>query len=291
MLGTSCRLGRPQQLPRWDLTLRRCQKRLTFIPDLALTATIRQGPLAGLLILVGTADRSVARIPSRRAWLRQAVVSASRQEAETAVPASQQEVAAAPASQQEVAAAEAVAPASQQQVVAAAEAVAPASQQQVVAAPPSQQEVEAVEEAPVAQQAAAVVAPVAQQEPASQVAPRGAVVLVSSAAVSGSRVALTKMAARAASSVPAGVPAVAGSVMGSVRRRATAAVLASARQSMAAVAARCRWDLTTGLGRPSYRPAGVRLVSRLRAEELQVQGTARRRRLAETAVAAPVACG
>ena len=276
MLGTSCRLGRPQQLPRWDLTLRRCQKRLTFIPDLALTATIRQGPLAGLLILVGTADRSVARIPSRRAWLRQAVVSASRQEAETAVPASQQEVAAAPASQQEVA---------------AAEAVAPASQQQVVAAPPSQQEVEAVEEAPVAQQAAAVVAPVAQQEPASQVAPRGAVVLVSSAAVSGSRVALTKMAARAASSVPAGVPAVAGSVMGSVRRRATAAVLASARQSMAAVAARCRWDLTTDLGRPSCRPAGVRLVSRLRAEELQVQGTARRRRLAETAVAAPVACG
>src|ERR1700741_2851468 len=109
MLGTSCRLGRPQQLPRWDLTLRRCQKRLTFIPDLALTATIRQGPLAGPLILVGTADRSVARIPSRRAWLRQAVVSASRQEAETAVPASQQEVAAA----------EAVAPASQQQVVAA----------------------------------------------------------------------------------------------------------------------------------------------------------------------------
>jgi len=276
MLGTSCRLGRPQQLPRWDLTLRRCQKRLTFIPDLALTATIRQGPLAGLLILVGTADRSVARIPSRRAWLRQAVVSASRQEAETAVPASQQEVAAAPASQQEVA---------------AAEAVAPASQQQVVAAPPSQQEVEAVEEAPVAQQAAAVVAPVAQQEPASQVAPRGAVVLVSSAAVSGSRVALTKMAARAAASVPAGVPAVAGSVMGSVRRRATAAVLASARQSMAAVAARCRWDLTTDLGRPSCRPAGVRLVSRLRAEELQVQGTARRRRLAETAVAAPVACG
>jgi hypothetical protein len=204
------------------------------------------------------------------------VVSASRQEAETAVPASQQEVAAAPASQQEVA---------------AAEAVAPASQQQVVAAPPSQQEVEAVEEAPVAQQAAAVVAPVAQQEPASQVAPRGAVVLVSSAAVSGSRVALTKMAARAAASVPAGVPAVAGSVMGSVRRRATAAVLASARQSMAAVAARCRWDLTTDLGRPSCRPAGVRLVSRLRAEELQVQGTARRRRLAETAVAAPVACG
>ena len=266
MLGTSCRLGRPQQLPRWDLTLRRCQKRLTFIPDLALTATIRQGPLAGPLILVGTADRSVARIPSRRAWLRQAVVSASRQEAETAVPASQQEVA-------------------------AAEAVAPASQQQVVAAPPSQQEVEAVEEAPVAQQAAAVVAPVAQQEPASQVAPRGAVVLVSSAAVSGSRVALTKMAARAAASVPAGVPAVAGSVMGSVRRRATAAVLASARQSMAAVAARCRWDLTTDLGRPSCRPAGVRLVSRLRAEELQVQGTARRRRLAETAVAAPVACG
>jgi hypothetical protein len=203
------------------------------------------------------------------------VVSASRQvAAEAAAPASQQEVA--PASQQEVA---------------AAEAVAPPSQQQVVAAPPSQQEVEAVEEAPVAQQAAAVVAPVAQQEPASQVAPRGAVVLVSSAAVSGSRVALTKMAARAASSVPAGVPAVAGSVMGSVRRRATAAVLASARQSMAAVAARCRWDLTTDLGRPSCRPAGVRLVSRLRAEELQVQGTARRRRLAETAVAAPVACG
>jgi hypothetical protein len=235
------------------------------------------------------------------------VVSASRQEAETAVPASQQEVAAAeavaPASQQQVAAAEAAVPASQleeaaeaaapasQQEVAAAEAVAPASQQQVVAAPPSQQEVEAVEEAPVAQQAAAVVAPVAQQEPASQVAPRGAVVLVSSAAVSGSRVALTKMAARAAASVPAGVPAVAGSVMGSVRRRATAAVLASARQSMAAVAARCRWDLTTDLGRPSCRPAGVRLVSRLRAEELQVQGTARRRRLAETAVAAPVACG
>ncbi|WP_210184074.1 hypothetical protein, partial [Bradyrhizobium centrolobii] len=50
--------------------------------------------LEGPLILPGTADRSVARIPSRQALLRQAAVPASQREvvAEAAVPVAQREV-------------------------------------------------------------------------------------------------------------------------------------------------------------------------------------------------------
>jgi hypothetical protein len=248
------------------------------------------------LILVGTADRSAARNPCRQALRRQAeaAVLVARQEVAAAaevavpVPASQQEVAAAevvPASQREVAAAEVV-PASQREVAAeavpasqqevAAAAVVPASQREVVAAevvPASQREV-AAEAVPASQQAvaaeavpasqqevAAVVAvPVAQQEAASPVAPREAV-LASSVAVSGPRAVLTEMAVQAAPSVPARVPAVAGQVMGSLRCRAMAAVLASAPQSMAAVAARGRWGLAMDPGRPSSRPARARPAS------------------------------
>ena len=124
--------------------------RFATIPDLAsrLDCHFKNVSFAGPFILVGTADRSAARIPCRQVLLRRAaeavpgaqqVVKAAAvpvawQEVEAAeAPASQQVVAAeAPASQQEVAAA---APASQQVVVAAA---APASQQEVAASPGAQ---------------------------------------------------------------------------------------------------------------------------------------------------------
>jgi len=153
-------------------------------PGLAFTSRFTNVSLAGPLILPGTADRSVTRIPFRQALLRQA-----------AVPASQQEVVA-----------EAAVPVAQQEVV--AEAAVPASQQ------------EAVAEAAV---------PASQQEAASQDAP----------------------------SEPAKVPAVAGSV----RCPAMAPGLASARQSMAAVAAHCRQGLAMGLVRPLSRPVWSRVAS------------------------------
>ena len=93
---------------------------------------------AALFIVVGMADRSAARIPSRQALLQQAVV-----------PVAQQEV---------VAAAEA--PGAQREVVAAAAAEAPGAQREVVAVavvPVAQQEVAAVAVVPVAQQEVEVV--------------------------------------------------------------------------------------------------------------------------------------
>jgi hypothetical protein len=101
--------------------------RVTFIPDLAsrLHCHFKNVSFAGPFILVGTADRSAARIPCRQVLLRRAA---------EAVPGAQQvvEAAAVPVAWQEVEAA--AAPASQQEVAAAA----PASQQEVAASPGAQ---------------------------------------------------------------------------------------------------------------------------------------------------------
>ena len=100
--------------------------RFATIPDLAsrLDCHFKNVSFAGPFILVGTADRSAARIPCCQVLLRRAA---------EAVSVAQQEVAA-PASQQEVAAAEAV-PVAQQEVAASE---APASQQEVAASPGAQ---------------------------------------------------------------------------------------------------------------------------------------------------------
>ena len=101
--------------------------RFATIPDLAsrLDCHFKNVSFAGPFILVGTADRSAARIPCRQVLLRRAA---------KAVPGAQQVVAATavPVAWQEVEAAEA--PASQQVVAAAA----PASQQEVAASPGAQ---------------------------------------------------------------------------------------------------------------------------------------------------------
>ena len=109
--------------------------RFATIPDLAsrLDCHFKNVSFAGPFILVGTADRSAARIPCRQVLLRRAAeaVPGAQQVVEAAaVPVAWREVeaAAAPASRQEVEAA--AAPASRQEV----EAAAPASQQVVAAA-------------------------------------------------------------------------------------------------------------------------------------------------------------
>jgi hypothetical protein len=78
--------------------------RFATIPDLAsrLDCHFKNVSFAGPFILVGTADRSAARIPCRQVLLRRAAeaVPGARQEVEAAeAPASQQEVAASPGAQ------------------------------------------------------------------------------------------------------------------------------------------------------------------------------------------------
>src|SRR6516225_7092772 len=95
---------------------------------------------AALFIVVGMADRSAARIPSRQALLQQAVVPVAQQEVAAAeAPGAQREVVAVavvPVARQEVAAV-AVVPVAQQEeevvVVVVVVATVPASQQEVVA--------------------------------------------------------------------------------------------------------------------------------------------------------------
>ena len=187
---------------------------------------------AALFIVVGMADRSAARIPSRQALLQQAVV-----------PVAQQEV---------VAAAEA--PGAQREVVAAAAAEAPGAQREVAA----------VAVVPVAQQEEEVVVvvatvPASQQEvvvAAAPAAPREAVVPVGPAAVLEPPVVLTQALVQAVLPAPA--------IAGSVRCREMAAAVASAPPAMAmprAVAAHCRSGSAMDLGRASSRPARSRLAS------------------------------
>jgi hypothetical protein len=208
---------------------------------------------AALFIVLGMADRSAARIPSRQALLQQAVVPVAQQEVVAAAeaPGAQQEVvavAAVPVVQQEVVAVAAV-PVVQQEVAAeevAAEAVA-------AAVPVVQQEVAAVAVVPVAQQEEVVVVvatvPASQQEVVATEAAAPAAVLEPP-------VVLTQASVQALLPAPA--------IAGSVRCREMAAAVASAPPAMAmprAVAAHCRSGLAMDLGRASSRPARSRLVS------------------------------